>query len=66
MLDCGCTYEDTTDIALYVCEKHRPVDADSLLGKILHAARNRLISVTNEEHEAILDEIEKYLKEKTN
>ena len=29
MLNCGCTYEDTTGIALYVCMNHRSVDAGS-------------------------------------
>jgi len=36
---------------------------DELLVKILHASRNRLITVTNEDHDAVLDEIENYLKE---
>ena len=36
--------------------------ADRLLSKVLHAGRNRLLTVTNKEYDAILDEIEEYLK----
>ena len=36
--------------------------ANSLLLSILNAARSRLITTTNPEHDAILDEIEAHLK----
>lgn len=55
-LDSGCLM--CKGIARYSKEE----TADRLLSRVLHAARNRLLSVTNKEYDAILDEIEDYLK----
>lgn len=42
------------------------ITPDNLLRQILYCSKNRLITISNEDYDKVLNKIERYLKEKEN